>query len=122
MSIQNKTALQNIAANLIHMVYFWLKNPNDSADRSAFEVAIKKLMASNTQGLQTHLGCPAATEERGVVDNSFTYCYMMTFASEEDEITYQTDPTHLAFIDEASHLWDKVVVYDSKSIVQNNKI
>ena len=122
MSIQNKTALQNIAANLIHTVYFWLKNPNDSADRSAFEVAIKKLMASNTQGLQTHLGCPAATEKRGVVDNSFTYCYMMTFASEEDEITYQTDPTHLAFIDEASHLWDKVVVYDSKSIVQNNTI
>ncbi len=122
MSIQNKTALQNIAANLIHTVYFWLKNPNDSADRSAFEVAIKKLMASNTQGLQTHLGCPAATEGRGVVDNSFTYCYMMTFASEEDEITYQTDPTHLAFIDEASHLWDKVVVYDSKSIVQNNTI
>ena len=122
MSIQNKTALQNIAANLIHTVYFWLKNPNDSADRSAFEVAIKKLMASNTQGLQTHLGCPAATEGRGVVDNSFTYCYMMTFASEEDEITYQTDPTHLAFIDEASHLWDKVVVFDSKSIVQNNTI
>ena len=46
----------------------------------------------------------------------------MTFASEEDEIAYQTDPTHLAFIDEASHLWDKVVVYDSKSIVQNNSI
>ena len=122
MPTENKTELQYIAANLIHTVYFWLKNPNDSADRSAFEVAIKKLMASNTQGLQTHLGCPAATEERGVVDNSFTYCYMMTFASEEDEITYQTDPTHLAFIDEASHLWDKVVVYDSKSIVQNNTI
>ena len=122
MSIQNKTALQNIAANLIHTVYFWLKNPNDSADRSAFEVAIKKLMASNTQGLQTHLGCPAATGERGVVDNSFTYCYMMSFASEEDEMTYQTDPTHLAFIDEASHLWDKVVVYDSKSIVLNNTV
>ena len=122
MTVQNKPAPQYIGANLIHTVYFWLKNPNESAERSAFEVAIKKLMASNTQGLQSHLGCPAATEERGVVDNSFSYCYVMTFASEEDEIAYQTDPTHLAFIDEASHLWDKVVVYDSKSIVQNNTI
>tara|TARA_B100000941_G_C28334060_1_gene463138 strand:+ start:375 stop:737 length:363 start_codon:yes stop_codon:yes gene_type:complete len=119
MPTENKTELQYIAANLIHTVYFWLKNPNNSADRSAFELAIKKLMTTNPQGVQSHLGCPAATKKRGVVDNSFSYCYVMTFASEEDEIIYQNDPTHLGFIDEASHLWDKVIVYDSKTIIKN---
>ncbi len=107
---------KTLQANLIHTVYFWLKNPGNAADRKVFEAAIQKLMQTNPQGQHTHLGCPAATEERGVVDSSFTYCYVMTFASVEDEIAYQTDPTHLAFIEEAAHLWDKVVVYDSKSL------
>ena len=107
---------QSLDANLIHTVYFWLKNPENTADRAAFEAAIRTLMQTNPQGQHTHLGCPAATEERDVVDSSFTYCYVMTFANVEDEIAYQTDPTHLAFIEEASHLWEKVAVYDSKSI------
>ena len=113
----NKTAAsKTLAANLIHTVFFWLKNPDQATDRAAFETAMEKLRHTNPQGLQSHLGCPAATEARGVVDSSFTYCYVMTFASVEDEIAYQTDPTHLAFIEEASHSWEKVVVYDSKSI------
>ena len=113
----NATAApKTLDANLIHTVFFWLKNPDHATDRAAFETAMEKLRQTNPQGLKSHLGCPAATEERGVVDSSFTYCYVMTFASVEDDIAYQTDPTHLAFIEEASHLWEKVVVYDSKSI------
>jgi hypothetical protein len=50
-----------------------------------------------------------------VVDNSFTYFYLMLFPDLEAQNAYQTDPTHLLFIEEASHLWDRVLVYDSVS-------
>ena len=98
---------------LVHTVLFWLNNPESKEECTAFETAIKKLMATNPQGIQSHLGRVASTTSRGVVDSSFTYCYIMTFASIEAEAAYQNDPTHLRFIEEAQHLWKKVVVYDS---------
>ena len=38
---------------------------------------------------------------------------MMIFSDLEAQNAYQTDPTHLLFIEEASHLWKRVLVYDS---------
>ena len=107
---------ETIKEPLIHTVLFWLNNPESQKDRVAFETAIQKLMATNPQGVQSHLGKPAKTSEREVVDNSYTYLYLITFSSIEAEAAYQTDPTHLKFIEEAKHLWKKVVVYDSNAL------
>lgn len=104
---------QEIPGKLKHIVFFWLKNPDNATDRATFEKAINKLMAENKQAVATYLGTPAPTEKRDVVDQSYSYCYMMTFPSLEAQALYQNDPTHLTFIDEASHLWEKVVVYDA---------
>jgi len=101
---------------LIHTVLFWLKNPESKTDRIAFETAIQKLIANNPQKITGYLGKPANTEARGVVDPSFTYLYQMTFADATAEAAYQIDPTHLAFIAEAEHLWEKVIVYDAAPI------
>ena len=101
---------------LVHSVLFWLKNPENKSDRVAFEVAIQKLIANNPQKITGYLGKPANTEARGVVDPSFTYFYQMTFADATAEAAYQIDPTHLAFIAEAEHLWKKVIVYDAAPI------
>tara|TARA_Y100000389_G_scaffold10104_1_gene9422 strand:- start:186 stop:356 length:171 start_codon:yes stop_codon:yes gene_type:complete len=38
-------------------------------------------MATNPQGVQSHLGKPAKTSEREVVDSSYTYLYLITFSS-----------------------------------------
>ena len=108
--------IDKIKEPLIHTVLFWLNNPESEKDRDAFETAIQKLIATNPQGIQAHLGKPAKTGKREVVDNSFTYLYLITFSSIEAETAYQTDPTHLKFIDEAKHLWKKVIVYDSNDI------
>ena len=108
---------KSIQAPLLHSVYFWLENPNSKLDRATFEAAIQKLIITNPQGLSSYLGKPAFTETREVVDNSFTYAYIMTFANRETEAAYQSDPTHLRFIDEAKHLWKKVVVYDAVPIL-----
>ena len=101
---------------MVHTVLFWLKNPESKSDRIAFEAAIQKLIANNPQKISGYLGKPANTEARGVVDSSFTYFYQMTFADATAEAAYQIDPTHLAFVAEAEHLWEKVIVYDAAPI------
>ena len=101
---------------LVHSVLFWLKNPDSKPDRIAFEIAIQKLIANNPQKISGYLGKPANTEARGVVDGSFNYFYQMTFADATAEAAYQIDPTHPAFVAEAEHLWEKVIVYDAAPI------
>ena len=40
----------------------------------------------------------------------------MTFANATAEAAYQIDQTHLEFIAEVEHLWEKVIVYDAAPI------
>jgi len=97
---------------LIHHVFFWLKKPDNKAHRKQFEKALEDLIKVETIKV-SHIGVPAETEERGVVENSYTYSYMVMFDSLKDQNIYQKHPLHLKFIEENEHLWEKVVVYDS---------
>ena len=97
---------------LINHVFFWLKEPDNKAHRKQFEKALEDLIKVETIKV-SHIGVPAETEERGVVENSYTYSYMVMFDSLEDQNIYQKHPLHLKFIEENEHLWEKVVVYDS---------
>ena len=97
---------------LVHHVYFWLKEPDNKEHRKQFEKAIAKLLKVETIKL-SHFGVPATTEKREVVDNSYTYSYMVMFDSKADQDKYQIHPVHLEFVEKNSHLWEKVIVYDS---------
>lgn len=110
------SSIENTTGPLLHIVFFWLKEPNNKAHRAEFETALKKLIATNPQAHANHLGVPASSEKRAVVDNSFTYCYTMSFPDLEAQNAYQTDPTHELFIEEAAHLWERVLVNDSLSL------
>ena len=110
-----KKNIENTTGPFVHSVYFWLKNPDNLENTNAFEIAIRKLIRTNPQATSNHFGKAAETEERAVVDNSFTYFYMMIFSDLETQNAYQTDPTHKLFIKEAAHLWERVIVYDSIS-------
>lgn len=105
--------IQNPTGSLLHIVFFYLKEPDNKAHRAVFESAIRKLINTNPQAITSHLGCPADSEKRDVVDNSFTYCFTMSFSDLEAQNTYQKDPTHILFIEMVSHLWERVVVSDS---------
>ncbi|MCF8361172.1 MAG: Dabb family protein [Prolixibacteraceae bacterium] len=100
---------------LLHHVYFWLKDPDNQKDRRKFEKAIRELIKVPTIKV-SHLGVPASTEERDVVDHSYTYSLLVIFDSQADQDIYQEHPIHLEFVDKNSHLWEKVVVYDSTDI------
>ena len=104
-----------ISSALMHHVFFWLKEPGNKTHRQQFEKALEALLKVETITV-SHVGIPAATEERGVVDNTYTYSYMVMFDTLEDQLIYQKHPLHLKFIEENSHLWEKVVVYDSVDV------
>lgn len=101
--------------NIVHHVFFWLKNKDSEADKQALIEGIKAL-GNIEQVKGIHVGLPAATEQRGVVDSSFSVTEMLIFENEEDEAIYQSHPEHKAFIDKCGHLWKKVLVYDSRSV------
>jgi hypothetical protein len=96
---------------LAHHVFFWLKNPDSTADRDKLVEGLKTLKQIQTIK-KLHIGVPASTEKRDVVDNSYQVSELMFFDDVEGQNVYQVHPIHKKFIEDCSHLWSKVVVYD----------
>lgn len=96
---------------LVHHVFFWLKNPDSIEDRDKLVEGVKGLSKIETIR-KIHVGIPASTEKRDVVDNSWGVSELMFFDDEAGQKTYQDHPIHQAFIKDYGHLWDKVIVYD----------
>ena len=104
----NNMALEN---KFIHHVYFWLKNPDSKEDRAKLIEGLKKL--SKVKTIKSfHIGQPAGTS-REVIDGSYAISWFTLFDNGPDQDSYQKDPIHLKFVEECSHLWNKVIVYDS---------
>ncbi|HTE11121.1 MAG TPA: Dabb family protein [Chitinophagaceae bacterium] len=95
----------------IHHVYFWLKNPDSAADLKQLKEGLQKLTVVETIGMY-QIGTPAATN-RDVIERSYSVSWMLMFDNLEDEEVYQHHPLHLKFVEACSHLWSKVIVYDS---------
>lgn len=100
-----------LAPGLIHTVYFWMKDSLTSAELKSFEAGLETL-ATIPSVRKIYTGKPAATDNRGVVDNSFDYALHIWFDDLEGHDAYQVHPTHLKLV-EMSGLWDKVVVRDN---------
>jgi hypothetical protein len=58
------------APPMIHHVFFWLKTPSSKADRDQLIAGLNTLRAIDVVQ-QLHIGVPASTEKRDVVDNSY---------------------------------------------------
>jgi hypothetical protein len=97
---------------LIHHVFFWLKEPKNEAHKKQLVKALNDLLKVETIKL-SHIGFPAGTESRDVVDHSYSVSYMTMFDDQAGQDAYQVHPLHVKFVEENSHLWEKVVVYDS---------
>ncbi|MEO7962085.1 MAG: Dabb family protein [Ginsengibacter sp.] len=96
---------------LVHHVFFWLKNPDSVTDQKELVKGVKTLSKIETIR-KIHVGIPASTEKRDVVDSSWHVSELMFFDDEAGQKTYQDHPIHLDFIKNYGHLWAKVVVYD----------
>lgn len=100
---------------LLHHVFFWLKNPGNAADRAQLIKGLKSL--SGIPSIQKmHIGVLASTEKREVVDTSWDVSELMYFHDEAGQKIYQDHPIHVDFVKNYSHLWQKVIVYDSADV------
>ena len=103
-----------IENKFIHHVYFWLKNTGNKDDRAKLVEGLTKL--SKVKTIKTfHIGQPADTN-RDVIDRSYAVSWFTMFDNASDQANYQTDPIHLKFVEDYSHLWSKVIVYDSVDV------
>lgn len=100
---------------LVHHVFFWLKNPNSKEDLAALLAGIRTLAQIETvRGI--HIGVPASTEKRAVVDSSYSASELLFFEDVEGQNSYQSHPLHQKFVRDCSHLWEKVTVFDSIAV------
>lgn len=103
---------------LVHHVFFWLKEAKNEAHKNQLVSALNELIKVKTIKM-SHIGLPAGTENRDVVDHSYSVSYLVVFDTQADQDAYQIDPIHLKFVDDNSHLWEKVVVYDSTDLARS---
>ncbi|MBK9491100.1 MAG: Dabb family protein [Haliscomenobacter sp.] len=102
------------AGVVVHTVYFWLKNKGNQQDLEALYQGIKTLVP--IKEIQTaYIGTPADTKDRPVIDGSYDLSITWVFKNTKDQDAYQIHPIHLKFVEEKSHLWERVVVYDALS-------
>ncbi len=60
-----------------------------------------------------HVGLPADTLVRGVVDGSWSVSEILYFDDAAGQDRYQRHPLHQAFVTRHEALWERVVVYDA---------
>jgi hypothetical protein len=100
-----------LEGKFIHQVYFWLSDPEEPANKTALLDGLQKLSAI-PEILFFHIGSPAQTR-REVIDSTYSLSWLAVFSNAKDQDIYQKHPIHLDFVASCSHLWNKVVVYDS---------
>lgn len=105
----------NKKKQISHHVFFWLKNPDSKEDLRKLIEGVQTLSKIETIR-DFHIGVPASTEKRPVVDASFSVSELLFFDDVEGQNIYQEHPVHQKFVENYSHLWEKVIVYDSKGI------
>ena len=101
------------SGQIIHHVFFWLNNPDSESDKQQLMEGLNTLGSIEEVNVLL-VGTPASTIKREVVDNSFDVSELMIFDSVEAQDAYQVHPIHTEFVENYSHLWERVVVYDVK--------
>ena len=108
---QNTPVSQNDGKQMIHHVYFTLKNPDSMQDKQLLKEGLRSL-ASIEEVKHLIIGEPAPTYDREVIASDWHVSEVIYFDSVADQDAYQVDPVHQLFVTNYNHLWSKVVVYD----------
>ena len=98
-----------------HHVFFWLKRPESREDLDQLLAGLRTLAGiESVRGI--HIGVPADTEQRGVVDGSYSASEILFFDDVAGQDAYQVHPIHQQFVADCEHLWERVVVYDVMAV------
>jgi Stress responsive A/B Barrel Domain len=97
----------------VHSVYFWLRDDLSASDRAKFVDGIRSLTTIPDVKLG-FIGTPAGTN-RGIIDTTYSYALVLTFADAAAQDAYQVHPVHDAFRENCGGSWKKIVIYDAIS-------
>lgn len=103
--------IKELEGGFLHMVFFWLIDDTPEV-KQKFLKELKQLIGQVDEIKQSHIGTPADTD-RDVIENTWSYSLVLAFDSKSEQDIYQEHQAHLKFIENASSLWKKVLVYDS---------
>ena len=95
----------------IHSVYFWLRDDLSAEARQRFVDGIRSLTTIESVA-QGFIGTPAATD-REIIDRSYSYALVVSFADEVAHEVYQVHPVHDRFREQCGTFWTTVRIYDS---------
>lgn len=95
----------------VHAVYFWLKEGLTQEELAQFQEGINSLTTIESVQLG-HVGVPADTD-REVIDSSYSYALVVTFADQQGHDDYQVHPVHDKFRETCAPFWTRVQIYDS---------
>ena len=99
----------------LHHVLFWLHENLAEDDVFKFEAAMHTLL--QIEHVHTgYISKPTGTNKEEI-ERSYTYAVLLLFNSKAEHALYQPHPVHRKFIDECAHLWSKVLIFDSVSIM-----
>src|SRR5882672_5525266 len=85
--------MQDQKSAVIHHVFFWLKNPKSTEDRDKLIEGVKTL--SKIESVRAlHVGIPADTPARNVVDASYDVTELIFFDDLAGQSIYQDHPIH----------------------------
>jgi Stress responsive A/B Barrel Domain len=105
---------KKLKKGVVHTVYFWLKSPQSTADKTMLIQGLQSLLA--VKEIQTAwIGEPAKTMDRPVIDASYQVSITFVFKNSSDQDAYQVHPIHEKFVETHKHLWERVQVYDAVS-------
>jgi len=97
----------------VHSVYFWLRDDLSQAARDRFVDGIRSLSTIDVVQ-QGFIGTPAGTN-REIIDTSYSYALVLSFADAAAQDTYQVHPVHDAFRENCGGSWKKIIIYDAVS-------
>ena len=93
-----------------HIVIFWTRT-DDPAAADRLLAGAQEYLANIPGVLSFHVGKPVPSP-RAVVESSYQVALNLVFANKADQDAYQIHPSHLAFVEALSPLWQRVAVYD----------
>ncbi len=95
----------------IHAVYFWLRPDLTAEQQAQFHAGVQSLTTiSSVQ--QAYWGIPAPTD-RPIIERGYSTGLIALFTDQHAHDAYQVDPIHDLFREQCSHLWERVVIYDT---------
>tara|TARA_B100000035_G_scaffold99921_1_gene84796 strand:+ start:984 stop:1283 length:300 start_codon:yes stop_codon:yes gene_type:complete len=97
---------------LVHTVIFWLRKDLSEDQKVVFTNEVK-ILGEIPSVENFHLGTPAPTPKRPVIEDSYDYAITVVLKDMNAHDDYQVDPIHLEFIDKCKDMWERVVIYDA---------